>query len=128
MVLILDGSSEKVAHVRINSVTWSVEGIWLYREQPQIGYFVSKRPIFFQTCAPRSELPSIISTMIEAKKTFTQKNCDSFPGICETKVWYTAKLWYLDGNSEYVAHTWRKICLFGEKNPICDCSLSGKMP
>ena len=27
----------------------------------------------------------------------------------------------LDGNSEHVAHSRRKICLFGEKDPICDC-------
>ena len=30
----------------------------------------------------------------------------------------------LDGNSEHVAHAWRKIGLFGLKNPICDCSRS----
>ena len=30
----------------------------------------------------------------------------------------------LDGNSEQVAHAWRKIGLFGEENPICDCSRS----
>ena len=26
----------------------------------------------------------------------------------------------LDGNSENVAYTWRKIVLIGEKDPICD--------
>ena len=30
----------------------------------------------------------------------------------------------LDGNSEHVAHAWRKIDLFGEKNPVFDCSCS----
>ena len=34
----------------------------------------------------------------------------------------------LDGNSEHVGHAWRKIGLFGEKNPICDCSRSNQMP
>ena len=30
----------------------------------------------------------------------------------------------LDGNTEHVAQAWRKIVLFGEKNPICDCPRS----
>ena len=30
----------------------------------------------------------------------------------------------LDGNSEFVAHAWRKIGLFSEKSTICECSLS----
>ena len=34
----------------------------------------------------------------------------------------------LDGNLEYVTHTWRKIGLFGENNPICDCSRSKQKP
>ena len=33
----------------------------------------------------------------------------------------------LDGNSEHVAHAWRKISLSGEINPICDCSRSNQM-
>ena len=33
----------------------------------------------------------------------------------------------LDGNSKYVAHAWRNIGLFGEKNPIHDCSRSNEM-
>ena len=34
----------------------------------------------------------------------------------------------LEGNSEHVAHAWRKICLIGFlKNPICDCSQSNQM-
>ena len=32
------------------------------------------------------------------------------------------------GNSKHVALAWKKIGLFGEKNPICDCSLSNQMP
>ena len=31
------------------------------------------------------------------------------------------------GNSEHVAHAWRIKCLFGENNPICDCSRSDQM-
>ena len=34
----------------------------------------------------------------------------------------------LDGKTEHVAHTYRKICLFGEKNPIFDFSRSNQMP
>ena len=34
----------------------------------------------------------------------------------------------LDGNSEQVAHAWRKIGLSGEGNPIGDCSRSNQMP
>ena len=32
----------------------------------------------------------------------------------------------LNGNSEHVAHAWRKIDLFGGKNPICETSPSAK--
>ena len=32
------------------------------------------------------------------------------------------------GNSEHVAHAWRKIDLFGEKNPNCDVSRSNQIP
>ena len=35
----------------------------------------------------------------------------------------------LDGNSEHVAHAWKKIGHFGEeKNPICDQFQSNRMP
>ena len=34
----------------------------------------------------------------------------------------------LDGNSEHVAHAWRKIGIFGKKNMICDGSRSKQMP
>ena len=33
----------------------------------------------------------------------------------------------LDGNSEHAAQAWRKIGIFGEKNPICECSRSNQM-
>ena len=33
-----------------------------------------------------------------------------------------------DGHSESVAHVWRKIDLFEEKNTICDYSRSNQMP
>ena len=32
-----------------------------------------------------------------------------------------------NGNSDHVALAWRKIGLFGEKDPMCDCSRSKQM-
>ena len=36
----------------------------------------------------------------------------------------------LDGNSghDVITHAWRKVGLFGGKNPICYCSWSNQMP
>ena len=34
----------------------------------------------------------------------------------------------IDGNSRNGEYACRKIGLFGDKNPICDCSLSNEMP
>ena len=34
----------------------------------------------------------------------------------------------LNGNSENVTKAWRRLGLFGEKNPICDSSRSNQMP
>ena len=34
----------------------------------------------------------------------------------------------VDGNSEHVAHSWRKMSIFGEKNPFCDNFRSYQMP
>ena len=34
----------------------------------------------------------------------------------------------LDGNSEYDAHSWKKIGLFGEEISTGDCSRSNQMP
>ena len=36
MVLLLDGCSKRVAYARLNLVSWSVSGIWLYWKQPPI--------------------------------------------------------------------------------------------
>ena len=35
------------------------------------------------------------------------------------------KIWI---NEQNVAHAWRKLGLFGEKNPNCDCFQSNQMP
>ena len=44
------------------SVIWSVEGVWLDREESEIGILPPKRPIFLYTCATYSKLSSNIST------------------------------------------------------------------
>ena len=60
MVPILDGNSLIGAHVVIRPV----QGIWLHREQSQIGYFCPNRIFFFHACATCFELASIKSTTI----------------------------------------------------------------
>ena len=34
----------------------------------------------------------------------------------------------LNGDSEHVAHTWRKVVFSGEKNSVCDSSRIDQMP
>ena len=50
----------------------------------------------------------------------------SFPS--QKSLTVTSMVLIKDGNSEHDSHAWRDICPFGEKNPICDCSLSYIMP
>ena len=46
--------------------------------------------------------------------------------FCQEKEYTMVRI--LDDNSEHVSHALRKIDLFGEKYPICDCSRSNDVP
>ena len=63
MVLILDGNSEKGAHVR-SHLCYLICLMHLFRSITVINQmFFSEKPIFHHACATCSELPSTIGTM-----------------------------------------------------------------
>ena len=60
----IDGNSEICAHVRSNfSAIWFVWGIWLDREQSQIGFCFSEKTYFPSCVRNIPELPSNMGTM-----------------------------------------------------------------
>ena len=95
MVLILDGNSEIGAQVRSHLCYL----IRLMRSREVTNReFYPKWLFFVHACATCSELPSNISIMDQNHKIAMRPHAT-----------------ILDGNSDYVAHDWGKIGLFGEK-------------
>ena len=63
MVLVLDGISQKGAHVRSNLCYLTCLRLLIKREPAQIGYFSPKRPFFDHACATCTELPSNVTML-----------------------------------------------------------------
>ena len=64
MVLILNGSSEKVRKFGVNQLFRLFEGIRLHPQSRQIRFFFQKRPFLLHTYATRFGLQSYISTIV----------------------------------------------------------------
>ena len=67
MVIILEGISEKGVHGR-SSLCYLICSRHLIRSRVVTNFFISENTFYRHACATCSELPSIISTMVEDRQ------------------------------------------------------------
>ena len=130
-----DGNSEHVAHVWMKICLIGFVHIrfvtdldqYISRETKNKIRQDNKKTRSLHTCAPLSELPSNINTMAEVGTSINWLDWyyDKQYLYSLARVQYMVLI--LDGNSEHVAHAWRKIGSF-EKKKKKICHRSYQMP